>query len=296
MTPKVDISVSLNETDTLPIAELGVPEVLVVDSSSIPQWTVDNSTRTNCCIYCGSDKLLSDEHVLPYALGGTVLVWKGSCEVCRLKTQAFENAALNGEMQGARYVAQLPSRTRHRKAKKEIVLEVVRNGDTFVETFSATEVPTLLTLPIFGLPRYFAPREEDTRMRLEGTVGVSFGKDPDEFLRALGAETVRFPPGNSAPVQFARMIAKIAYGAAWLDNQLDRVSDPGALSRAFLDEPDMLGRFVGTLPPPYTAHPEVGHRFQIYRNTQDLLCCETQLFASAGSPTYVVVLGRIVNP
>jgi hypothetical protein len=293
MEVKVDVVVSLNKSGELSIAELGEPETLVVDSESIPGWTVDDSKRAERCIYCQSTDDLSDEHVVPFALGGQTLIWKGSCEDCRDKTQTFENAALNGEMQGARYVQQLPSRSRHVKAKKTVELEVVRDGDTTLETFNAADIPTILTLPTFGIPRYFDPLQADGKMRLEGTVGVCFGKDPNEFLREIQATTVRFPPGNSSPVQFARMVAKIAYGAAWLHGQLERVTDPQRLPKTLLDDPDQLGRLVGTLPQPYKIHAGVGHRFSFHTNSQGLLYCELQLFASAGAPTYIVILGKL---
>jgi hypothetical protein len=287
---KIDVSVSLNGVE-VPLEATDSPEVLSVDSSGVPDFGLSDSRRADSCIYCQSQEQLSDEHVIPYALGGRTIIWCGSCEACRLKTQAFENEALNGEMQGARYVEQLPSRTRHRRAARTIDIEVVRNGESRVETFATTDVPTLLTLPIFGLPRYFDTAHQ---LQLAGTVGACFGKQPADFLKEILADTVHFPERKSNPVQFARMVAKIAYGAAWLCGQLDVVKDRSLVPQLLLDNPNELGRLVGTLPRPFVAHPGVYHRFAFPRSPQGLLYCEVQLFASAGAPTYAVVLGELI--
>lgn len=195
-------------------------------------------------------------------------------------------------MQNARYIHGLPSRSGHRKVPKVIALDVVRDGETFTEEFDTEETPALLSFPIFGLPRYVAPETEDLRMRLEGVITASFGKDPEEFLKRTGATTVFFPEGKTSPVQFARMVAKIAYGSAWLTNVLERVGDTSALVESFLNRPDTLGKFVGTLPPPYVSYSDVLHRFVAKSNDQELIYAEIQLFAEIGAPTYIVVLGR----
>jgi hypothetical protein len=48
------------------------------------------------CIYCGTQadqteaKELSDEHIIPYALGGNLVLPKASCDRCAKETHAFE--------------------------------------------------------------------------------------------------------------------------------------------------------------------------------------------------------------
>jgi hypothetical protein len=54
------------------------------------------------CIYCGSTDQLSDEHIVPAGLGGDQILYKASCESCRLKIKVIEDSCL-GEMKAIRY-------------------------------------------------------------------------------------------------------------------------------------------------------------------------------------------------
>ncbi|MBA3939965.1 MAG: hypothetical protein C0520_02015 [Sphingopyxis sp.] len=42
------------------------------------------------CIYCGCEDILSTEHVIPYAAGGTWTLPKSSCRSCSVTTGRFE--------------------------------------------------------------------------------------------------------------------------------------------------------------------------------------------------------------
>lgn len=44
----------------------------------------------NQCIYCGSTHSLSDEHIIPYALNGNLVLPKASCKSCADITKQFE--------------------------------------------------------------------------------------------------------------------------------------------------------------------------------------------------------------
>lgn len=140
--------------------ECQTPEVVLADPSGIFDFSKLRTEPANECIYCGSQLNLSREHVLPYALGGTVTILRGSCERCR---------------------------------------------------------------------------------NVEGL--------------------------------------------------LPRLEDKEALVHSMLGAPNTLGRFVGTLPPPFKKYPGVHHRIAFRETAEGLVVADIQLFASAGAPTYVVILG-----
>lgn len=96
------------------VSESSALDVRAGDPSGFDDFAAQESLTANECIYCGSQEDLSDEHILAYALGGTVKVKKGSCERCRQITHAFETAVLEGPMEMVRYIQNLPSRTKHR--------------------------------------------------------------------------------------------------------------------------------------------------------------------------------------
>jgi hypothetical protein len=199
-------------------------------------------------------------------------------------------------MRNARYIQGLPSRSKHGNADKNIQLEVWRNGVGIIEEFPTDQAPILLSLSTFGIPKYFADQSEDLRMSLHGAVTLAFGADPEDFMKAIGAQKISLPVGWSTPVAFARMVAKVAYCMAWIAGILPSVADTKPLVRAFLNQPDELGRFVGTLPEPFVRHPGQQTRVEFKANNQGLIYAEVQVFAEAGAPTYLVVLGEQSHP
>jgi HNH endonuclease len=50
-----------------------------------------------CCIYCGEKKCLSDEHIIPYGLGGSIVLKKASCNSCAKITSNIELRLLRGQ-------------------------------------------------------------------------------------------------------------------------------------------------------------------------------------------------------
>src|SRR5262245_11922729 len=55
------------------------------------------SPPINYCIYCdvsGQDTSLTDEHVVPYALNGDIVLQSASCEACAKITSGIELFAL----------------------------------------------------------------------------------------------------------------------------------------------------------------------------------------------------------
>ena len=90
------------------------------------------------------------------------------------------------------------------------------------------------------------------------------------------------------------MIAKIAYCFAFCQGHVSKPENPSELVRAFLDEPDTIGRFVGSAPPPFVKCEGVGIRLAIkVPESLHIAYAEVQLFAASAALTYVVVLGTI---
>ena len=46
------------------------------------------------CVYCGAITELSDEHIVPFGLGGRWVLPKASCSVCSVKTSRIERTCL----------------------------------------------------------------------------------------------------------------------------------------------------------------------------------------------------------
>lgn len=269
-----------------------VPSVELAVTSDIADFSKLRTERANGCIYCESTVQLSREHILPYALGGTTTIPRGSCEKCRRITHEFETAVLRGPMQMVRYIENMPSGTKHKDAAKTIPVKVTINDREVEIDAPRDEAPILLPFPVFGPPDYLDSR--GSQLKLFSVVTGSFGADPTEFAKKYNAQQLEINVTGHDAIAFARMLAKIAYGNAHAQNQLGRVKDKTALVCAMMEVPDTIGQFVGTVPSPFKKYPGVRHRISLH-DTRDskVLFSEVQLFASAGAPTYAVILGTL---
>ena len=271
------------------------PDVRMGDPSGIAAMSRMTSVKAGFCIYCGSTEQLSREHVVPYALGGTLTITKGSCEECRKKTHGFETDVLTGPLRMVRYIQNLPSSTKHRAAPKSVELSVkLRDGTEQQIEVPIEKAPILLAFYEFGEPKYSDPTR-GVNLETGAIVTGSYGQDPGQVLSELRAKGMTIVGPPSRPVAFARLIAMIAYCFAFVQGHIKKLENPGELIKAFMDEPDTLGRFIGSLPPPFAKYEGVRIRIGIKVLESSIAYAEVQLFAESGAPTYVVILGRIRN-
>jgi hypothetical protein len=193
-----------------------------------------------------------------------------------------------------RYMQNLPSKTKHRLVPRTVEFSVKLGDDTEQRIqVPIGKAPIFLAFYEFGEPKYLDP-SRGANLETGGVVTGSYGQDPKQVLSKLRAKgmTIVGPPAR--PVAFARMIAKIAYCFAFAQGHIERLETPGELIKAFMEEPNTIGRFVGSIPPPFTKYEGVLIRFAIkVLESERIAYAEVQLFAASGAPTYVVVLGRI---
>ena len=105
------------------------------------------------CIYCGAEGVqLTDEHIIPEALGGELVIEKASCDLCQGQTHAFEGHACD-TYRAIRRQLNFPSKTKGKNA-------VLRNrSEKFILAVdgrhvkvSADEFPALLLSLAFPMP------------------------------------------------------------------------------------------------------------------------------------------------
>src|SRR3970282_1929109 len=106
------------------------------------------------------------------------------------------------------------------------------------------EYPAILALPIFAQPGYLAGRSSSSGIDVVGTAQTQVAGLPLAELRQkyggeyLGVRLVY------QPVQFARAVAKIAYGFTVLTFGLEHIAERYVLP-ALLGETSDIGRWVG---------------------------------------------------
>jgi hypothetical protein len=198
---------------------------------------IEKTLRANsvgCCIYCGATKDLTDEHIIPLALGGNYVLPDASCIACAAITSEFEGRVLRGFMLDARTVGDYP--TRHAKKRPtSLPLRVERSGIFEQVDLPPKEHPGLLHLPIFEPPDALTGRRRGTGVSVCGAETLYFGKNPAAVAQSLDVKTIRFTV-NWDITSFARLLAKIGYSYA--------VSSVGLLPRACVS---VLPLILGTV-------------------------------------------------
>ena len=109
--------------------------------------------RIGRCIYCGSRRDLTSEHIIPYGLGGEFILQEASCKKCATITSQFEGDELKGPLSAFRAANKFPSR--HKKIRPiNFQLKAKKSGEN--QSFTISAQPTLfpLMLPIYDVPAF----------------------------------------------------------------------------------------------------------------------------------------------
>lgn len=163
------------------------------------------------CIYCGAVEDLSDEHIIPYALGGNLVLPRSSCPRCSAMTSAFEGRVLRGFMHDARLAGGLPSRRKKAQPESIKVHLIGEEGVTSSHDVPKSEGPGFLILPKFAPPAAVERTPPTRGITIQGVDLLQFGDgDPKGLVQRAGATGIQ---ARSQPEveEFAQMLAKIAY-------------------------------------------------------------------------------------
>jgi hypothetical protein len=243
------------------------------------------------CIYCGrTDVRLTDEHLVPFSLGGQHILEGASCDDCADITKKFEQEVAR-ELWGApRNSYNAPSR-RKKQRDTHIVLSDPDQPDRKVKV-PYSEYPAAMVFYKMGKAALLEGLPEN--IDISSTWLLITIHDDDKaktFQEKFGIKlTAKF---RHVPVSFARMLAKIGY--CHLLTELE----PGDFRPICL--PYILGRKSN---PSYVvggnleiAPPEsVGYilRTAGFGTSERLmLIAEIRLFSNNSTPTYHVVVGDV---
>ena len=164
------------------------------------------------CIYCGAgDVPLSDEHVVPFSLGGTWILPKASCSDCAGITSRAERDISRGTYLALRTKAGFPTYRPRKRPRSFDVIAMMPDGSRRKISVAANKYPTLY--PILHLP----PPGILTNAALQDTnpeIRIDLAGNQDE-LTALSAG-IPNAHGLEFPIQISwdslcRSIAKIAH-------------------------------------------------------------------------------------
>ncbi len=115
------------------------------------------------CIYCGNtEPPLSDEHIIPYGLGGNFILADASCKACARQTGRVEQVCLREMIRSFRLRKGIPHKRRHSHQQAEsLPLHTINLGGLFRKfSVPVRYRPTALVLPHYASPGIFTDRPD----------------------------------------------------------------------------------------------------------------------------------------
>lgn len=171
----------------------------------------------NVCIYCGSNRSLSDEHVIPYGLGGEIKLKKASCGECSDITKRFEQRLLRGHWRAYRNQLRMQSRSANYPVNCKVILH--REGHPDCEALLPTLEQSVLMLMEFDPPLILSGRTSTELPHAPRILAQRIGQATQSLL-VEGQNYIMKPNDRiTIPVDFSvddfiRLLAKMAHGFA----------------------------------------------------------------------------------
>lgn len=168
------------------------------------------------CIYCGACVGLTDEHIIPLGLGGTLVLPKASCKPCAEMTSKFEMRALRGFLDSGREAMGVVGRKAHKRVRRQSVNQqfLRSDGSTFPFDLPISESSRVMHLPSFAMPAFFDPSKPISvcdGIDLVAIETATFCQNSAALVQRHDAVGIKFNDRIDIPA-FVRMLAKIAHG------------------------------------------------------------------------------------
>lgn len=247
------------------------------------------------CIYCGSTINLHDEHIIPFALDGHIVLPKASCEGCGKITSYIEGYCARKIFMNTRVSHEMQTRRRKERPTSLPIDLHFPGGRTEQRMLPIKDHPGLTTLISYQRPGILAGRSPEEPF---GPVKYWLsGKDLKEIKlndyllsqRAIGA-TVHW---HFDAIIFSRMLAKIAHCTAVATVGLDNFKP--FLPKLILEKTTLMPFYVGTEIEQAPATKD-GHQVDCFRHrlgSKSFVVASIRLFAQQRSPLYWVVVGEL---
>lgn len=242
------------------------------------------------CIYCGrADLPLTDEHIVPYAIGGRHVLTKASCKECAKITSRIERTVARGMWGDARISYDAPSRRKKRRPT-HVVLDDPRAPGRRLKV-KRDEYPAPMIFyemqPAGILQGWTKDVDISGAWRL---TSIMDDRRKEEFLKKHPGDLIgRF---HHHPNEFGRLLAKIGY--CHVMRFLDR-GDVNTICLPFILGAERNVSFVvggvGDIPKPNEG---VGYGMTINflkDETFALVVVAIRLVAHAHTPIYHAVVG-----
>ena len=247
------------------------------------------------CIYCGAREIeLTDEHIVPYSLGGSHVLRDASCHRCADITKQFEQRVARDLWGDARTSFNAPTR-RKRERKTNIVI-IDPHGQRKSLIVPSTEYPAGLVFYKMGKAGLLQGLPESIDLSKMWTMVVV---DDDTRRRNFlekhpGKLTIKF---RHVPDAFGRLLAKIGYC------QVLTALDPDDFRPICLPyirgDKANVSYVVGGSLDDQEPEPDNGYSLSTVgfgSSNRLMLVAIVRLYANTHSPVYHAVIGDVSGP
>lgn len=260
---------------------------------SKPKFLATGPHRTyppaNRCIYCGSTEGLSDEHIIPFSLGGNVVLPKASCAKCSGETHAFEGQCAGAMMLPIRARMNIQTRSPKKRPTTFDIPIYSPEGQKRTATFPASSVPFACVGILLDPPTLVTGQQPTGR--ITGELFTKYTQhDWSSELKEGDAANV----GKISIEPFCRLIAKIGHAHAMasliLNNEKIQAQDM-FLPPIILGRSNMFQHYVGGDKDPIDAIDSL-HQLRLNRyiiGDRKIVVSTVRLFALFGMPRYHVI-------
>ena len=248
------------------------------------------------CIYCGAiDVELSDEHVVPYSLGGSHVLRKASCSRCANIIKKFEQKVARDMWGNARIAFDAPSRRKRQRPKKLVMSDPSDRINDLA--MPAAEYPAGFVFYKMCPAGLLQGLAED--VDVSGTwklVVVDDDRRRQDFLNKHLTRklTLRF---RHVPHEFGRLLAKIGYGHVLTELNPEDFSP--ICVPYILGHKTNVSYVVGGTMDEQAPEPDNGYSLRTagFGNADRLfLLALVRLLANTHAPAYHVVVGDVDGP
>lgn len=244
------------------------------------------------CMYCGlsgTDVNLTDEHIVPFCLGGVDILPKSSCKKCQGIINGFETKA--ARFYGTvRLVENVQSRNPQKLPKTFSLLS--NRGQIQISKQHMWGITTHIKLK----PPTVISGAENAEKWVGSELKVTNYRAPNFHLlnKIYGINELQYVTPSPNFENISRLVAKIAHSYAIAIYGIDTFEI--FLTKFILsDELDEIEKFVGS----YEQEREpVNRNYEIYdelikRDNHYLISVSVRLFAYTGGPDFQIIVGKV---
>ena len=246
------------------------------------------------CIYCGATGVrLTDEHIIPFSLGGSHVLRKASCNSCSKITSKFEMKIARGLWGEARNSYDAPSRRKKNRIKTLLVTDYA-NPHVKRRVLRA-DLPAAMIF--YKMPNAGVLSKIDENF--DGSIFWKLYGVSDDCKQLSFKEKYDFEPVLSFshhPQEFGQLLLKIGYGQI-LTNQNCEDFDPLCLPY-ILGQKTNVSWLVGCEDKESIPIPNIGYSMRtsvIGYSDSLLLIAHIKLWAHMDMPWYHAVIGRVTG-